>query len=61
MFLLKNLNLQGLEIESDKEELDHDNNQIPYMDEKEAKDIEEILNNSECHEVSHSKIVSLQT
>jgi hypothetical protein len=44
MFFLRNLNLKGLKIESDKEE---------------AKDIEEILNNPECYEISHSKIISL--
>jgi len=59
MFFLRNLNLKGLKIESDKEELSYDENGIPYMDTKEAKDIEEILNNLECYEISHSKIISL--
>ena len=59
MFLLKNLNLEGLKIESDKEELIYDENGIPYINTKETKEIEKVLRNPECYEVSHSKIISL--
>lgn len=59
MFLLRNLNLKGLEILSDDEDLKYDENGIHYMDTEEQKEIESILKNPECHEVSHRKIISL--
>ena len=60
MFLLNNLKLKGLEIQTDKEELDYNKNEIPYMDAEETKEIEKILKNPKCHKISHSKIISFE-
>ncbi|MFK5974981.1 MAG: hypothetical protein QM493_00610 [Sulfurovum sp.] len=37
----------------------YDESGIEYMDKEEQREIEEMLQNPECHEISHSKIIQI--